>query len=262
MDLSELIVTKVVAVNRVNHPTGSYCVKNRPYCALTLKLRGHTVYTQVGSKHISDNGHMIFVPAGADYTFANEDPGECIQVEFTADIKDTDIISTPVSNSPELQSILEKIERSFTFKKPGFHAYCLSGLYRLLYSMSIQGVQGYLTGLKKQRLQPGLEYLETHYQDLGLSVAQMAEAADVSEVYFRKLFTEVYGMPPKKYLNLIRMSKAKELLLTKEISVQQVAEEVGFHDVYSFCKSFRKAHDCTPTQYRKSHWPGNAGSAG
>lgn len=257
MDLSELIVTKVVAVNRVNHPTGAYSAKNRPYCALTLKLRGHTVYTQRDTRHVSDNNHMIFVPAGADYSFANEEPGECIQVEFIADLKDTRIISTPVSNSAELQSTLEKIERSFTFKKPGYHAYCLSGLYRLLYSMTVQSQQGYLSGLKKQRLQPGLEYLEAHYQELGLSVAQMAEAADVSEVYFRKLFTEVFGMPPKKYLNLIRMSKAKELLLTKEISVQQVAEEVGFHDVYSFCKSFRRAHDCTPTQYRKSHWLGD-----
>lgn len=262
MDLSELIVTKVVAVNRVNHPTGTYSVKNRPYCALTLKLRGQTVYTQNGGEHISDNGHIIFVPAGADYSFVNKEPGECIQVEFTADLKDTRLISAPVSNSAELQAILEKIERSFTFKKPGFHAYCLSGLYRLFYSMTAQSQHGYLGNLKKQRLQPGLEYLERHYQELSLNVAQMAEAADVSEVYFRKLFTEVYGMPPKKYLNLIRMSKAKELLLTKEVSVQQVAEEVGFHDVYSFCKSFRKAHDCTPTQYRKSHWPGNAGSAG
>lgn len=255
MDLSELIVTQVVAVNRVNHPTGAYAVKNRPYCALTLKLRGHTVYTQNGSRYISDNSHMIFVPAGADYSFYNEEPGECIQVEFIANVQDTGIISAAVSNSAELQAILEKIERSFTFKKPGYHAYCLSGLYRLFYSMTAQSQNGYLANIKKQRLQPGLDYLETHYHELGLSVAQMAEAADVSEVYFRKLFTEVYGMPPKKYLNLIRMSKAKELLLTKEVSVQQVAEEVGFHDVYSFCKSFRKAHDCTPTQYRKAHWP-------
>lgn len=254
MDLSELIVTRIIAVNRVNLATGAYSVKSRPYCALTLKLRGRTVYTQNGREHISDSSHLIFVPAGADYNFRSEELGECIQVEFTADPPDTGIVSCLVNNSPELLSTLEKIERSFTFKKPGFHAYCLSGLYRLLYSMSAQSGQGYLTGLKKQRLQPGLDYLEAHYQDLTLSVGMLAEAADVSEVYFRKLFTEVYGMAPKKYIGLIRMSKAKELLLTKEVTVQQVAEEVGFHDVYSFCKSFRKAHDCTPTQYRKAHW--------
>lgn len=254
MDLSELIVTKVIAVNRVNMATGSYAVRQRPYCALTLKLRGRTVYTQNGREFISDSNHLIFVPAGANYNFRSEELGECIQVEFTADLTDTEILSCPVKNSAELQTILEKIEQSFTFKKPGYHPYCLSGLYRLLYTMTSQSPHGYLIDLKKQRLQPGLEYLQLHYQEPGLSVEQMAEAADVSEVYFRKLFTEVYSMPPKKYLNLLRMSKAKELLLTKEISVQQVAEEVGFHDVYSFCKSFRKAHDCTPTQYRKNHW--------
>ena len=74
MDLSELIVTKIIAVNRVNHPTGTYCVKARPYCALTLKLSGHTVYTQRNQKCISDNSHLIFVPAGASYTFSNQAP--------------------------------------------------------------------------------------------------------------------------------------------------------------------------------------------
>ena len=258
MNLSELIVTRIIAVNRVNMATGAYSVRHRPYCALTLKLRGRTVYTQNGREYISDCNHLIFVPAGAHYSFHPEELGECIQVEFIADLTNTGILSCPVNNSAELQTILEKIERSFTFKKPGYHAYCLSGLYRLLYSMTAQNPQGYLIDLKKQRLQPGVEYLESHYQEPDLNIDKMAKASDVSEVYFRKLFTEVYGMPPKKYVNLIRMSKAKELLLTKEVTVQQVAEKVGFHDVYSFCKSFRKAHDCTPTQYRKSRWPGNA----
>ena len=61
-------------------------------------------------------------------------------------------------------------------------------------------------------------------------------------------------MPPKKYIGLIRMTKAKELLLTGEVTVQQVAEAVGFRDVYGFCKAFRKAHDCTPTEFRKARW--------
>ena len=99
-----------------------------------------------------------------------------------------------------------------------------------------------------------LDYLEKHYQDSALNVQTLAEVSGVSEIYFRKLFTEIYSMPPKKYISLIRMSKARELLMTGEVTVQQVAEATGFRDVYSFCKSFRKAHECTPTQYRKSHW--------
>lgn len=254
MDLSELIVKKIVAVNRVNLAEGAYTVKDRPYCALTFKLRGRTVYTQKGREHISDNAHLIFVPAGATYSFCNEELGECIQVEFIADLTDTGIVSCPVNNGAEILSSMERIERSFTFKKPGYSAYCLSGLYKLIYQMISQTEHRYLAGLKKQRIQPGLDYLESHYHDFSLNIDTLAEVCGVSQVYFRKLFTEVYGMPPKKYMNLIRMTKAKELLLTKEVTVQQVAEEVGFHDVYSFCKSFRKAHDCTPTQYRRSHW--------
>jgi AraC-like DNA-binding protein len=254
MDLSELIVRRIVAVNRVNLAVSTYSIKNRPYCTLTFKLKGRTVYNQDGQDFLSDSTHVIFVPAGASYSFRCEESGECIMVEFSADNTGTALGSFAVHNEAEIESILTKLERSFTFKKPGFEAYCLSGLYRLLYYIISQNESQYLAGLKKKRIEPGLNYLESNYQELAMDTRKLAELCGISEVYFRKLFTEVYGTSPKKYLGLIRMAKAKELLLTKEITVQQVAEKVGFRDVYSFCKSFRKTHDCTPTEYRKAHW--------
>lgn len=254
MDLSELIVHRIVAVNRVNLAIGTYSIKNRPYCTLTFKLKGRTVYTQDAREFLSDSAHVIFVPAGASYSFRCEESGECIIVEFAAVNTGASLGSFAFHNEAETESVLTKLERAFTFKKPGFEAYCLSGVYRLLYYILSQNVSQYLAGLKKKRIEPGLNYLENNYQELSMDTRKLAALCDISEVYFRKLFTEVYGTSPKKYLGLIRMSKAKELLLTKELTVQQVAEEVGFRDVYSFCKAFRKAHDCTPTEYRRAHW--------
>lgn len=254
LDLSDLIVREVVAVNRVNRATGTYSVRQRPYCALCYKVAGKSEYVQNGITFPSDSAHIVYIPSGASYHYSCRENGECVIVEFCCDDPGAQMQSFVVNNSADILPTLDKIERAHTFKKAGYKAYCLSGLYRLLYYMVSQDESRYLAGLKKQRIQPGLDYLESHYQDHALSVQTLAEISGVSEIYFRKLFTEIYGTPPKKYINLIRMSKARELLLTGEVSVQQVAEAVGFRDVYSFCKSFRKAHDCTPTQYRKIRW--------
>ena len=252
MDLSDLIVRQVVEVNRVNRNVGTYTVRRRPYCILCYKVTGKSIYMHEEVTYLSDSSHIVFIPSGASYHYHCEESGECIILGFTCDGPQAKLQSLAVSNSAEILSNLERIERAYTFKKTGYQAYCLSGLYRLLYDMVSQNENRYLAGLKKQRIQPGLEYLEKHYHDCDLNVQTLAEVSGVSEIYFRKLFTESYGMPPRKYIGLIRMNRAKELLLTGEVTVQQVAEAVGFRDVYGFCKAFRKAHDCSPTEYRKA----------
>lgn len=254
MDLSELIVHRVVEVNRVNRSVGTYTVRRRPYCILCYKVTGKSIYMHGDVQYLSDSSHMVFIPAGASYRYRCEESGECIILGFSCEESLNAIQSLSVSNGAEVFAALERIERAYTFKKTGYQAYCLSWLYRLLYDLVVGNENRYLAGIKKQRLQPGLEYLEKHYQDSELTVQTLARHAGVSEIYFRKLFTEIYGMPPKQYIRLVRMNKAKELLLTGEVPVQQVAEAVGFRDVYSFCKAFRKAHDCSPTEYRKARW--------
>lgn len=254
MDLSDLIVHQVVEVNRVKREVGIHTVRERQYCILCYKVTGKSVYMHQDMTYLSDSSHIVFIPSGATYQYQCQERGECIILGFHCNGQEQQLQSLAVNSSADILATLERIERAYTFKKAGYKAYCLSGVYRLLYDIVSQNENRYLAGLKKQKIQPGLEYLEKHYQDSALDVQTLAERSGVSEVYFRKLFTEIYGMPPKKYINLIRLSKAKELLLTGEVTVQQVAEATGFRDVYSFCKSFRKTYECTPTEYRKSRW--------
>lgn len=254
MDISCLVVRRIVAINRVNRMTGVYSVQNRPLCALCYKIRGHSVYTQNGVKYISDGEHMVFVPQGACYQFNCQERGECVILEFEAEGPGNQLSTFAIHNKNETLSLLDKIERAHTFRKPGHSAYCLSGLYKLFFYMSAHNESAYADTIKKRKIKAGLDYMESHYSESALSSRRLAEISGISEVYFRRLFTEIYDMTPKKYLSLIRLAKAKDLLLTREIPVQQIAAEIGFHDVYSFCKAFRKLNDCTPTEYRKRHW--------
>ncbi len=88
--------------------------------------------------------------------------------------------------------------------------------------------------------------------DRELTMAELAAEAFVSEGYLRALFQEKRGMSPKKYLNAIRLSEAKQLLGQTSLSVSEVAYAVGFTDPLYFSQFFRKGTGLSPREYRNS----------
>ena len=57
----------------------------------------------------------------------------------------------------------------------------------------------------------------------------------------------------KEYLLLFRITEAKKLLLTTDLSIAQIGESVGYINVNNFLKIFREKERITPLQYRKQH---------
>lgn len=60
-------------------------------------------------------------------------------------------------------------------------------------------------------------------------------------------------MPPAKYLRLLRMQEARELLETTFLSVKEIRTRVGFGDESHFMRDFKKACGMTPAQYRQEY---------
>ena len=195
MRLSDVLIQRVVAVNRVNRLLGHYVVKDRPQCTLSYKISGHSEFVQDGKSYVSDRNHIVFIPAGATYTFNCQEKGECILLEFEARQAGDTLQSFLIHNDVEVLSLFNKIEQAYTFRKAGYLSYCMSGLYRLFYYMDLQLENAYIADQKKKRIQPGLDYLEAHIYDPGLNCKTMAELSGVSEVYFRKLFTLMIVIP-------------------------------------------------------------------
>jgi AraC-like DNA-binding protein len=94
-----------------------------------------------------------------------------------------------------------------------------------------------------------INYIENHYAD-NLSLSALATRFSLSQSYIARIFRKELYCKPSEYVNKIRISVAKTLLAQTNLSVSEIAEKVGFLDVYYFSKVFKKIIGTSPIKYR------------
>ena len=98
-----------------------------------------------------------------------------------------------------------------------------------------------------------------------LSLAEFAHSVNLSIWRLSHIFKSDVGMPPIKYLRLLRMERAKELLESSFLSVKEIAFQVGLNDESHFVRDFKSTYGFSPAIYRsqyKRNGNGNGSSNG
>jgi transcriptional regulator GlxA family with amidase domain len=85
----------------------------------------------------------------------------------------------------------------------------------------------------------------------GVSLAALARAAGLERRTLLRRFASATGMSPIEYCRAVRIARARELLEGGDISQKQIAQSLGYRDVASFSRVFRKAAGSAPGAYRK-----------
>jgi AraC-like DNA-binding protein len=96
-----------------------------------------------------------------------------------------------------------------------------------------------------------VRFIEENLVD-DISLETLAREASLSKCYFCKMFKKHFGMAPLKYVAAKRVEMAKRLLPKKDRNVSFVAYEVGFRDVSSFNKHFKRQTGVTPSLFRSA----------
>lgn len=96
-----------------------------------------------------------------------------------------------------------------------------------------------------------IDYIENHYNETSLSVAMLAEHFDCNPSYLSNYFKGKTGAGILEFINRTRINKAKQLLRHSEMSLQEIAEKVGYYSSNTLIRIFKKLEGVTPGKFRE-----------
>ena len=102
--------------------------------------------------------------------------------------------------------------------------------------------------VKDARMIEIMNYIQANYIDVTLD--DLAEKFFLSKPYLSKYIREKSGMTFGDLVKKIRMKKARALLKSSSMTVENIALSVGYQNVEHFNRLFKKAYDMTPVQFR------------
>jgi len=94
-----------------------------------------------------------------------------------------------------------------------------------------------------------IDYIERHLSEQ-ITLDDLTRIVHFDKSYLIVHFKEKYRMPPMKYVNMLRIERAKVLLSLTDKSITEIAFEVGFGSVHYFSRFFKEKEKITPNEYR------------
>ncbi|MFE5322071.1 helix-turn-helix domain-containing protein [Paenibacillus sp. NPDC056579] len=122
-------------------------------------------------------------------------------------------------------------------------------------SNQLKSVMDYLESVREQRqispyIRKALTFIEEKYTD-NISISDIAASIGISSGHLSRLFKAEVGKPPLEYLTEYRLEQGKQLLVDSTQSLHQISEAIGYNDVHTFIRFFKKYEGTTPGEYRK-----------
>lgn len=99
------------------------------------------------------------------------------------------------------------------------------------------------------KLMPVMRFVQKEYQTVTLE--ELSEKFHYSKTYLNRMFKECTGTTVGQYIKDLKLQKGKELLKNGALSVDEIAEKIGYEDSAYFIRIFKKNFGITPLQYRK-----------
>jgi transcriptional regulator GlxA family with amidase domain len=87
----------------------------------------------------------------------------------------------------------------------------------------------------------------------GISLLSLAAAAGLGRRTLLRRFTSATGMTPAEYCRAVRLARARELVESGRMPLKEIAGSLGYLDLSSFARAFRRAHGLAPGAFRKRH---------
>lgn len=227
-------------------PGHAYGPAIRPYVLLHYVASGHGSFTSGGQERPMGPGQVFVIrPFETTYYHAAEtEPWHYIWIGFETGLPLPRALREDVLALPQAGPIFARVPGLAKMAAGRESALC--GMIWELLALLEAGGEG--APKAEDYVNIARTYMETEYMR-GVSVAELARRLNLDRSYFSRLFRQGTGKSPQQYLIDLRLEKAAELLRGYGASPGEAALAVGYPDVFSFSRMFRRRYGVSPTRY-------------
>lgn len=250
--IESIPLVKIYRAEKKDYPMNN---RGRSHHGLLLPLEGTEVYRFSDCTLSAPPDSVLYIPKGEVYRIdLDSEKGTviCIDIELILPIslRPTRFSLTDRGVAASIRDMFFEANEVFAKGAEGRRTALLASVYRIISALIGQESRS-LSSAAEKKLAPALEHLHAHYTDPELSVEMLASMCGIGRRYFEKLFFAEKGTTPREYMLGLKMELARELLLGEKLSVADVAYELGYADVYHFCKIFKQKVGTTPGAYKR-----------
>ncbi|MEG4105680.1 AraC family transcriptional regulator [Microcoleus sp. S13_C5] len=225
----------------------------------------HTLDGRRESHRVGD-GSILLIPAQIEhggnwdkeinFTLLMLEPTHIVQIAH--EFVDTDRVNlVPLFNEPDALihqiglALLSELKSEGVGTRLYADSMATALWVHLLKKYSTQPLRESTHSVGNNQLRPAIEFINENL-DKDLKLAEIAAVVNMSQFYFARMFKQFMGISPHQYVVQRRIERSQQLLAKTQLSVAQIACQVGFSNQSHFTAQFRKATGITPKGYRNS----------
>ena len=247
--LSGLVITRVFLVSTMwTLENTRQKKKDRSRWAVVMKYEGRTLYTCGEKTFLSDSSHITILPKGCSYDWECEKSGNFFIVEFDSPSTWHEPLTFSVKHGDRFLKLFRELESKWNPGGTLNQMETIRDLYGLLLELIHSGEDPYVPEGTQQKLLPAMEYISRNF-NCHIRNDTLSAICGMSTVYFRKLFTATMGISPIAYARSLRIEKARQMLRSDYGNLSDLAQSLGYANLYDFSRDFKKHTGLAPSHY-------------
>jgi AraC family transcriptional regulator len=214
-----------------------------------LRIGGRRVRAQIGNQTVS------IAPPGLPLSTSRDGAGEVTAIYLNAGPESNRILPQYWIQDPLIHAIGTALEDELSSPGPASASYAEAlgaALVAHIFAKYSDPSFNRQTGRTqcKAQIARALDFIGRNL-DREIMLDELAAVANMSKFHFAKSFRQAMGIAPHQYLVKLRVEKARKLLASQTLSVEEVAHRVGYADKGHFAAQFRKIVGISPNRYRE-----------
>ena len=221
----------------------SYGPAVRTYWLIHYVVSGKGIFQINGNTYNIKSGEMFVIPPYVEtyYEADSNEPWSYIWLAF--ECKEPPCKLSNVIRSGTAKQIFEDV-KTIKNKRNSPPEYLSAKIWELF--SAIKGN----SSSEIDYVENALGYMHTEYVN-GITVTEISKKLNLNRAYFSVLFKQKVGVSPSEYLLNFRMKQAVDLLTNRKKSISVTAISVGYPDVYTFSKAFKRHYGISPRDFLK-----------